>query len=75
MVKAICKTNLDEFKQEVWPEEFVAVPNIGDWVQAKSGRVLHVVKIMHTIMYAHSLEGDDRSYPYIEVELSKKTSI
>jgi len=47
MIKGYCFTNLDGYDREEWPKEFVAVPLQGDWVGAKSGRILRVVKITH----------------------------
>lgn len=47
MIIAVCQTNLDDFKCENWPEEFVELPREGDWVEAKSGACLKIVKITH----------------------------
>jgi hypothetical protein len=43
MVAVRCFTNLDDYKTQEWPERLPAVPSIGHWVQAKSGKVLKIV--------------------------------
>lgn len=47
MIRGYCHTNLDEYKGERWPEEFVAVPRIGENVESESGKTLRVVGITH----------------------------
>jgi len=47
MVHGYCKTNLDDYCRETWPAKFAAVPRVGEWVEAESGRVLVVVKVTH----------------------------
>jgi hypothetical protein len=49
MVHGHCRTNLDNYKQEEWPKEFVRVPLKGERVQAESGNSLRVCEITHTI--------------------------
>lgn len=44
-IQAICRTNLDEYKREEWPVAFQDVPTPGDWVRAKSGKILTIVKL------------------------------
>jgi hypothetical protein len=66
MIRAICFTNLDGYSSEVWPDEFVAVPRPGEWVQAKSGKVLTVVKVTHGMK---PLDGKPR--PHLRVELHR----
>lgn len=67
-IKAICHTNLDAYKSEEFPKEFVAVPNKGDYVESKTGKLLKVVQITHifTKQQAGAIQ-----YPYIRVELHK----
>lgn len=60
MIDGYCRTNLDAYQREEWPTAFVALPREGDWVRAKSGKILRVVKVTH--------EMHDRE-PRIEVEL------
>lgn len=47
MIKGYCHTNIDQYKREEWPTEFVAVPLVGDSVEAKSGKTLRVCAITH----------------------------
>lgn len=61
MIKAICKTNLDEYKYVEWPTSFVSLPREGDWVEAQNRNVLKVVKVTH----AQEKDGT----PFIRVEL------
>jgi hypothetical protein len=49
MIRGRCRTNIDEYKREEWPSVFVAVPRRGEWVQAKSGKVLTVVMVTHYV--------------------------
>lgn len=67
MISARCHTNLDDYRTDVWPGVFGAIPNKGDYVMAqRSGRVLRVVSVTHT---SDTIEGDER--PRIIVELHK----
>ena len=59
-IRGYCRTNLDAYQREQWPTAFVALPREGDWVRAKCGKLLKVVKVVH--------EMSDGS-PRIEVEL------
>ncbi len=47
MVKGSCKTNLDEYKREIWPVNFIEIPRLGDYVRSEAGRELKVVRITH----------------------------
>lgn len=47
MIPVRCFTNLDEYKRETWPTELCAVPLVGHWVAARSGKKLRVVSITH----------------------------
>jgi hypothetical protein len=81
MIKGHCFTNIDEAKNERWPKEFVALPRVGDSVEARSGRVLKVVEVTHTMITVrdHEEAGDlgvDYSpiithEPRIKIELHK----
>ncbi len=67
MIKGSCFTNLDGYSFERWPRYFVAVPRVGECVQAKSGRTLRVCRVTHC--------HDDEEYegviaPEIKVELT-----
>lgn len=84
MIKGYCRTNLDEGKKHSWPEMFVAVPRIGERVQAMTDGTcscLKVVGITHRVRKNYtdncygSLIGDNGKRfeyePIIEVELNK----
>lgn len=45
MIKIVCFTNLDNFKGEEWATELPAVPQIGQWMKSKSGKVLKIVML------------------------------
>jgi hypothetical protein len=69
MIKGFCRCNDEAYEREVWPQEFVAVPRIGDRVCSKGGRKLKVASICHWVRFesADSHHGE----PMIEVELGK----
>lgn len=75
MIKATCFTNLDGYRHEEWPTEFVAVPHPTDWVQSKSGKTLTVVKITHGMRKSTRVDdvrsGSNALEPYIRVELHR----
>ena len=56
-------TNLDDYKFETFPHYFVAVPRLGERIEAKSGKTLKIVGITYT----QSKNGE----PNIIVELNK----
>lgn len=75
MIRGRCKTNLDEYKMEYWPEWFVAVPREGEWVLSQGGRCLKVCKVTHCIIkdiYSPFWDENLKGQPYIEVELTKR---
>lgn len=47
MIPVFCHTNIDEFKKEEWPKEFLCRPIVGDCVQSKDGALLKIVRIIH----------------------------
>lgn len=65
MIRGYCHTNLDEYKREEWPKEFVAVPRVGESVRSERMRELYVCKVVHFI--CHAFSGDE---PQIAVELT-----
>lgn len=67
MIKGCCVTNLDGYAVEKWPSEFAAVPRVGEWVEAESGKVLTVVKVTHRM--GHTATG--HRGPVIKVELHR----
>lgn len=42
-----CYTNLDHYQTEIWPKYFCCRPQIGDYVQAESGKTLRICGIVH----------------------------
>ncbi len=74
MIEGYCTTNLDDYEHEKWPSSFVAVPEKGDYVQAKSGKTLKVVGITHSMnwtMERTPFERPSNETPYVIVELNK----
>ena len=47
MIPAICRTNLDDFRREEWPERFFCRPMVGDRVESKTGKILKIASIIH----------------------------
>lgn len=74
-VKGTCFTNLDKYEGEKWPEEFVAVPCLGDRVEGESGRSLKVIEVTHMtvgrVNMGQSWEGDPKRTPQVRIELNK----
>ena len=73
-VQGVCVSN-DDFKNEIWPRSFVAVPNKGDMVEARGGRRMEVCRVTH-MMGRDVCSSDDSAtrathYPYIKVELKR----
>ncbi len=64
MIEGCCFTNLDDYQHCIWPNKFVAVPRVGDLMEADNGRLLKVVSVTHTQRYRS--DG-----PEIKVELWK----
>jgi hypothetical protein len=48
-MKVRCRTNLDDYRMESWPEEFCCRPMVGDSVVSRSGKRLRIVSIAHAI--------------------------
>ncbi len=69
MINAKCTTNLDELSQELWPEQFVAVPRIGDWVESRGCRRLKVVSITHAMARLSAMASDETAVPIVLIEL------
>jgi hypothetical protein len=70
MIHGECKTNLDEFKSVRWPDQFVALPRVGDSVMGVrygpgpgSHPVLTVVGVTHCMA--------NKDIPCIVVELHR----
>ena len=74
MINGGCRTNLDDYNFEEWPEEFVAVPQKGDRVRSKSGKILWVVGITHMMVDDINDPNYGRGFsppqiPHIQIEL------
>jgi hypothetical protein len=46
-VRIECRTNLDEYKREEWPRVAARAPNLGETIEATSGKWLRIVQITH----------------------------
>ena len=44
-IKIECFTNLDDYHREKWAASLPAVPSIGQWMKAESGKVLKIVNL------------------------------
>lgn len=62
MIKVSCRTNLDDYKQEVWPN-FMYNPQKGDKVESQSGKKLEICQITHC--------QDIGGFQYLKIELTK----
>ncbi len=78
MIKGYCRTNLDEFKRVDWPEKFVSVPRVGDYVEGKQGgpasrprlRVAAVTHMMRKRPETQWSEPNEME-PIVEIELHR----
>lgn len=62
-MKVFCRTALDAFKRERWPEEMVCRPIVGDYVQSEDGIRLRVVSVTHSNRYAiFDIHPGDKKY-------------
>ena len=78
MIRGYCRTNLDDYGREEWPNVFVAIPNIGDRVESKNGKWLYVCGVVHKKKWAdkdHWGSELQDNEPYIEVELHNLQSV
>ena len=71
MINGYCRTNLDDYDREVWPEVFVSVPRVGECVQSQSGKILKVVRVTHCIREEEVGLMHRKMLPQIIVELHK----
>lgn len=70
MIKAVCFTNLDEYQRAEWPEHFVALPRVGDWVEARSDCNNRRYRLRIGAITHMERRGDTASWEsYIMVEL------
>lgn len=63
LITVRCRTNIDEYHHEEWPDVMCCRPIKGDTVAAKSGKKLAVVQV------THRLAKDGK--PYLEIELHR----
>lgn len=69
VIRVQCRTNLDRFKGERWPEAMVAVPRKGEMVQSESGKALCVVEVTHAVYGERTMERALHGQPYVKVDL------
>jgi len=60
-IPAICVVP-EEYKKDKWPRSFAAIPNLGDLVKSRTGKVLQVHSVTHV--------EDNTNSPNISVELA-----
>jgi len=65
------RTNLDNYRREVWPDVFVEVPRIGACIKSGSGKILKVVRITHCIKIDENEIDNPYPCPYVEIEVNK----
>ena len=70
MIKAQCRTNLDDYDLSKWPALFYEIPRIGDRVQDATGRQLKVVGITHIQRYFKGVSYREDG-PCVLIELNK----
>ncbi len=71
MINGRCRTNWDDAQKWTWPQQFVAVPRVGERVKAKEhGKftVMQVSLVTHFIVI-DAVTGEEE--PMIEVELCR----
>ncbi len=70
MIYGQCRTNLDAYKGEDWPKEFVRVPLVGERVEAESKNSLRVCCITHR-MFIRYKGNDEFSTAGVLIELNR----
>lgn len=77
IIEGRCHTNLDDYRREDWVTEFIVRPQVGDYVQSKSGKVLKIVTITHCYdfkeegLHGISIGKGPEEYCYLDIELHK----
>ena len=72
MINGKCFSDVDDFKYEIWPTEFYDIPIVGAWVQAESGRVAQIDKIIYTTRKGKKISSvDNETHPFIKIEIIK----
>lgn len=64
MINGYCRTNLDDYKTQEWPRKFACRPKKDDAVRSKSGQILYICGITHSV-------DETSGEPQIIVELNK----
>jgi hypothetical protein len=72
-IRVRCFTNLDDFKNQKWPEEMCCRPIVGDCVYSESGTVLKIVRITHTVVanWWEEYRNSPKRNPILFIELHK----
>lgn len=73
MIKGRCFTN-DDTKNKDWPTKFVAVPRVGECVEARSGQYMKVARVTHVEykdIVSSGENGFEKWVPMIYIELVK----
>ncbi len=70
MIKGQCRTNLDNYKMEEWPKDFVCVPKVGERVRAESGNSLRVCGITYALLVGYR-ENEKIAVPGVIIELNR----
>ncbi len=71
MIEGYCRTNLDDYKKQNWPTEFVSVPKEGDRVRADDRSSLKVCGITYVMIKKYDYQNEIIWVPGIEIELNK----
>ena len=76
MIRATCVSNRDEFRSSGgWPEIFVDLPRIGDYVENGNGLRMKVFSITHKtrMVFTEGKFGTSgqAKEPYVEIYLEK----
>jgi len=72
-----CRTNLDDYKHEKWPNMLCCRPELGDKIVADSGVKLTIVSIAHTMNkeYDHLADNKNKPTPILLIELHKRGAL
>ena len=68
MIKAYCTTNIDEYKNVVWPTNFVIAPRVGDYVRGAGGQLQQPVLRVVAVTHCYSKSQDQ---PFLSIELHR----
>jgi len=70
-IEATCYTELEQYKQEIWPSKFPALPQVGDKIVSRTGKALVVRSREFTDMNDRGFSHADKtSITKIRLELS-----